>query len=317
MADILMGHYDEMIRMYRAVGLKLEYLDGFRAEFERYRQQHFPQVSVLSYALAEGWIHDTKTRSKVMLGKRVQAMKRLGMYQRSLEKDAYVPDYCIKQDPAPEPYLFNDSQLLEFFALADSIPPDPRSPHREVLFPIIFRLMYCCGLRSSEACCLHVSHVDFSSGTLSIYQSKGHKDRVVYMSTDVTDLCRRFHMYYSGVMPGREYFFQPGLEKKHYTALDVGNTFRRILQRSSFFPELGKKPTPHGLRHLFAVKNLQSCLERNDDFNNWIQYLGQYMGHSLLRDTLYYVHMTTQLFPVYQDKLIRLAEGIGVAYAEE
>ena len=41
------------------------------------------------------------------------------------------------------------------------------------------------------------------------------------------------------------------------------------------------------------------------------------MGHRKLRDTLYYVHMTSRLFPSYKDKLDRLTEGIGVKYAEE
>ncbi len=317
MQDILMAHYDDMTQMYHTIGLKLGYLEKFRDEFETYKQQYFPQDTVLTYDLAEGWIHNTRTQSKVTLGKRVQAMKRLGIYQRSLGKDAYIPDYSIRQDPSPEPYLFNDGQLFEFFVLADSIPCDYRSPNREILFPVIFRLMYCCGLRSSEACCLSVDDVDFSSGILSIYHSKGNRDRIVYMDDEVTELCLNFHRYYSGIMPDREYFFQPSWEKKHYTALDVGNTFRGILHRTSFFTELGKMPTPHGLRHLFAVKNLQACLEQNKDFNNWIQYLGQYMGHSRLRDTLYYVHMVSQLFPVYQDKLAKLTEGIGVVYVEE
>lgn len=82
-------------------------------------------------------------------------------------------------------------------------------------------------------------------------------------------------------------------------------------------PKKGKLPSAHGLRHLFAVENVKMCLEQGEDFNNWAQYLAQYMGHRKLRDTMYYIHMTSQLFPSYKEKLDRLAEGIGVKYAEE
>lgn len=79
----------------------------------------------------------------------------------------------------------------------------------------------------------------------------------------------------------------------------------------------GKKFTPHGLRHLFAVQNIKKCVEAGEDFANWMEYLCQYMEHKHIRYTLYYLHITSQLFPVYQDKLRQLEEGIGVKYAEE
>lgn len=45
--------------------------------------------------------------------------------------------------------------------------------------------------------------------------------------------------------------------------------------------------------------------------------LCRYMGHKHIRFTMHYLHITSQLFPVYSDKLRQLEEGIGVVYAEE
>ena len=80
---------------------------------------------------------------------------------------------------------------------------------------------------------------------------------------------------------------------------------------------MGKSFTLHGLRHLFAVQNIRKCAEAGEDFNNWIHYLSRYMGHKRIQYTLYYLHLTSQLFPAYRDKLNRLMEGIGVVYAED
>lgn len=317
MSSVLIKDYDRMTAMYHNAGFVLEYLSKFRDEFDAYCMKYFPGCSLLTREIAEGWIHNTASHSRHTLLRRVQTMKKLGLYQQSLGKDAYTPDYCIKPDPPAPPVLFTEIQLKEFFLLADSIPCDYRSPNREVIFPVLFRLLYCCGLRASEACLLLIGDVNLDMGTLEIYHSKGHKDRIVYMSEDVRILCLKFHRYYSSILPGRKYFFQPSREKEHYTKADVANTFGRIRKNMDSCPKKGKLPTAHGLRHLFAVENVKMCLDQGEDFNNWIPYLSQYMGHRNLRDTLYYVHMTSHLFPSYKNKLDRLTERIGVRYVEE
>lgn len=317
MSGTLIKDYDSMTAMYHNIGLLLEYLDRFRDEFDAYCQEFFPECCILTHELAEGWIHATSSQSKHTLQKRVQTMKKLGLYQRSLGKNAYIPDYFIKPNPPSVPVLFTEDQLREFFLLADNIPCHYQSPNREVIFPVLFRILYCCGLRASEACLLLVENVNLDAGTLEIYHSKGYKDRIVYMGEDIRQLCLNFHRYYDSVLPGRKYFFQPSLEKEHYTKTDVDNAFGRIRAKMVSCPKKGKLPSAHGLRHLFAVENVKMCLEQGEDFNNWAQYLAQYMGHRKLRDTMYYIHMTSRLFPSYKEKLDRLAEGIGVKYAEE
>ncbi len=79
---------------------------------------------------------------------------------------------------------------------------------------VLLRLMYCCGLRSAEACELKCENADLTNGILFIMDSKGNKNRAVYMSDDILELCRRFHKKYSELFPDREYFFQPNLKKK-------------------------------------------------------------------------------------------------------
>lgn len=308
---------DEMLVVKRNSGLQLKYIDYFLNDFDVFCASHYPKAEILTKAVAEEWIHASESTSHCHMARRVVTMKHLGEFQRSLGLNAYVPDYSIKVPKAEEPHLFTDEQLGVFFEAVDTrLEPTDNSPYRDVLYPVFFRLVYCCGLRCSEACNLRLEDVDLQEGSLSVYHSKGEKDRKLFMSDDMRELCISFDRYYQNVIPKRTYFFQPDTDRERIMGYEAGKVFNVILKKSGLNKIPGKKFTLHGLRHLFAVQNIRKCAKEGEDFYNWMEYLSRYMGHKNIRDTLYYLHITSQLFPVYKDKLDALEKGIGIAYAE-
>jgi integrase len=309
---------ENMLATLRNSGLQVKYMDFFLAKFDTFCKEKYPDASLLTSDIAEKWIHDATSESKAHMSRRVRTMRHLGKYQRMLGKQAYYPDYAVNYRHSEEPRLFSDEQLTEFFEKVDTqITTTSTFPHNDVVYPVIFRLIYCCGLRSSEACNLKVEDVDLIHGTLAIYRSKGFRDRLLHMSDDVWDLCLRFHKFYSRLIPARTYFFQISPTRERYTSSEVGKVFDSVLKKTTFNNAPGKKQTTHGLRHLFAVQNIKKCAEQGENFMNWIQYLYKYMGHKNIQFTMHYLHITSQLFPVYSEKLRLLEERIGVAYVEE
>ncbi len=159
--------------------------------------------------------------------------KPIGTIARAL---SYAKERCRCSE---EPRLFSDEQFTEFFEKVDTqITTTPTFPYNDVIYPVMFRLIYCCGLRSSEACNLKVEDVDLMQGTLSIYRSKGFRDCLLHMSDDVQDLCLRFHKSYSKIIPARTYFFQPSPTKDHLESFHVGKVFDSVLKkpRSTMLP---------------------------------------------------------------------------------
>ena len=55
-------------------------------------------------------------------------------------------------------------------------------PYRHLVMPVLFRMIYACGLRCSEARLLHVEDVDVETGVLQIRDAKGGKDRQLPVS---------------------------------------------------------------------------------------------------------------------------------------
>lgn len=309
---------ENMLTSLHNSGLQVVYMNFFLAEFDAFCKRVFPDADVLTSDIAEKWIHNTTSESKPHMSRRVSTMKHLGRYQRSLGKPAYIPDYSIKRVKAEEPNLFSDEQLAEFFEKADTkITTTVTFPYNDVIFPVMLRMIYCCGLRVSEACNLKVTDVDLAEGTLTIFRSKGFKDRMIFMSDDICDLCLRFDSFYGMIIPNRSHFFQPSQTRNYYKGYEVGKVFDSLLKKTSFCDAPGKKHTLHGLRHLFAVQNIKKCVDSGEDFGNWIQYLCKYMGHKTIDHTMYYLHITSQLFPVYSEKLRLLEERVGVVHVEE
>jgi integrase/recombinase XerD len=57
------------------------------------------------------------------------------------------------------PYIFTREQIGCLFQMADRLPYDLRSPVRHLIIPEVFRLLYGCGLRISEALQLRIKDV--------------------------------------------------------------------------------------------------------------------------------------------------------------
>lgn len=90
--------------------------------------------------------------------------------------------------PAPHvnkcfvPYIFTKDEIERLFSAVDCTKESSESPLRHLVMPVLFRLLYTCGLRVSEALHLKVADVDLDAGVLAIYGAKGDKERLVGIS---------------------------------------------------------------------------------------------------------------------------------------
>ena len=181
----------------------------------------------------------------------------------------------------------------------------------------MFRVIYCCGLRSSEACFMKCSDVNLNNGAIKVIGSKGRKDRVVYLSPDLLELCVNYDTRMQDLSLGRKYFF-PSQRKEHLVNTSICELFNGILAKTSFSGETSKKPTCHGLRHTFAVNSMRQCVASGGNFDTYIYYLSKYMGHGNPKETMYYLHMAVNIIPELRAKAKGFEDVIGgVLHAEE
>ena len=162
--------------------------------------------------------------------------------------------------------------------------------------PVLFRTIYACGLRASEARLLRFGDVDVEAGVLTIRDGKGGKDRQVPVSAPLRDRLADYHARVAG-RTGGEWFF-PGTAGQPLTLANIDKNFRRFLWQARI-PHGGRGhgPRVHDLRHTMAVNNLRSWFAPGEDVGALLPVLQAYMGHSSIADTDYYLRLTAESYP--------------------
>jgi integrase/recombinase XerD len=210
---------------------------------------------------------------------------------------AYViPIVTLGRDKPFTPYIYSNSELESFFHAADQYPQSTRSPLKEFTVPVLFRLIYSCGLRPQEARKLKRSDVDFDSKTIFISDSKRHKDRIIPVDVSIMDICKEYDIVANVMFPSRMYFFQFSCNNKPCSNTWVDNVFRKCWQITGirgFHNE--QTPRVYDFRHNYASRRIMQWLDEDKDLNVLIPYLSAYMGHVYLSDTFYYVHLIPDL----------------------
>lgn len=132
------------------------------------------------------------------------------------------------------------------------------------------QLLYYCGLRISEMLSLKVRDIDLKQEILKVVQGKGGKDRLVPIPKPIQQDLRA---YLANIAHPEANLFDT----------TVRNT-QSLMTRLSI--RFGRKLHPHMLRHSYATHVLEKT--------NNLELVRDLLGHSNIRTTQIYTHMTTK-----------------------
>lgn len=218
--------------------------------------------------------------------------------------DAYV---CIRKSMPKSkpgsPYIYSEKELADFFRAVDCYPSHPLT-NRHKVDPLLFRMIYGCGLRLSEALFLKVKDVDIVQGTLFIRQAKNNKDRLIPMAESLRKKCVDYMKKMHPFNIDDAIFFTSPLEGK----CDKSTIYRRFRDYlwAAGIHHSGHGPRIHDFRHSYCVHCMKRWVLSGKDLMNLLPYLSVYMGHSDFRGTEYYLRLTADLYP----EIIRRTEAV-------
>ena len=196
----------------------------------------------------------------------------------------------------PFPYLFSPEELLQLLdATADL---RPKASLRPLTYYTLFGLLAATGMRVSEA--MHLMIDDVTSDGLIIRQTKFRKSRMLPLH-QTTQAALTHYLRQRQSTAGADSHVFISTKGCALTYAMVHGTFRYLLKRIPLRLKPGQRPGIHGLRHLYAVRALESCPVGYDHAARHILALSTYLGHTHVADTYWYLQTTPHLMTAIAD----------------
>lgn len=277
--------------------LGFNYLESSRIlrDFDRFCMTHFPTTASLTEEICMAWATKKNTEGNNTFRNRLMPIRELARYLNRNGESAYIlPTDLVKKDSPCVPYIYTEPEILKIWDALDTMKPRKGFPIRHYVIPAMIKLMYCCGLRPSEARKLCTKDMDLSKGRINILESKRHRSRIVMMADNVTEMLTDYNNKVSSFMP-EHYPFFPNSNGEFYGKVGIEKTFHKALNKAGIAGAGQHAPRLYDFRHTFATHRLYRWMQEGKDLHAMLPYLSAYMGHAQLSDTYYYIHLVPGL----------------------
>ena len=294
--SLLSGQIQEFIKFKFDFGHDYEKQTYHLKSFDDYCLRYFPQEKTLNKEMVLGWATLRPNEGINGFKNRLCTIRQFGKYLALKERDTYILPDGLKGGKIPLPlYVFLEFDLQNFFIYVDNMEHTERSSVRHLVAPMMFRYMYCCGLRPKEARVLQRSDVNLDTGRIFIRESKHHKERIVYARPDLMQMTKQYLPIISSIFPDCPVLF-PDRDGKMYSYHSQQYLFNHCRKMSGIHGNGTNEPNLYSFRHTFATYRIYQWFKEGKDLATCLPRLGAYMGHEDYRSTLYYLHFVPQIF---------------------
>lgn len=244
-------------------------------------------------------------RSVSQRARRLGTVIRFARYLRAEDEHHQVPPaiFGAEKLPRPTPYILTAEHIRQLVdATSRSRYRFPRATYRT-----LFSLLACTGLRVSEA--IRLRFDDITPDGLVIRSTKFRKSRLVPLHETARAGLERYLQQRRPYAPFDNLVFV-SLRRKPLLATDVDRAFRTAVKRCGLPHGRGRAhPTPHSLRHAFAVRALETCPDGRDAITQHMLALSTYLGHSAVAHTYWYLEAVPDLMRDIAERAERFATG--------
>lgn len=249
----------------------------------------------LTKEVVESWLTLRENENPKTLNKRLYTMRVFAKYLNMIGKQAFVisTNYYLKETKFV-PHIYTDEEIKLLFESIDKFSYNSYNniPNRGIQMKLLFKILYCCGLRISECLNLKYEDINLNEGSIKIRNAKFNKSRLLFINEDLTnDLTYYINNYSSDKC---DYIFYNKYNNNKISYNFVSEFFKKIRANSNF--DKNKSYRIYDFRHTFAVNNIKNAFQNNEDVDALLPILMNYMGHSDIKETEYYLRLTPDIY---------------------
>ena len=299
-----------------AAGFDREHTRRSLIGFDRFRSAQGMEEPVFTTSHASRWLEQRESESHTTHYSRVNASRQFLKYLSIKGYDVYVVRDVKYKGTDFIPHIYTDAETERYFMAVDSY-TSGRNRRDAVQYPVLFRILYCCGTRINETLGIRKQDVDLDKGILLLNETKNNKQRYVVMGDDLRQLMNAYADKCFYLLGDKDYIFT-NANGGRMSKDTVYEKHREFLYRAGIpYTGDGNGPRLHDWRHHMAVYSFKQMTDSGLDMYVALPILSAYLGHKTIFATEKYVRLTLQLFPYMEEKFRPVVERIFGGAADE
>lgn len=252
---------------------------------------------ILTKNMVEEYVSKRDNESTKTQHQRMSTIRQFALFMNMLGFNFYVfpKNEFVKQRDNFIPYIFIHDEITRIWSIVDQLKFSGNSKYAHLIYPMLLRMLYGCGLRINEALTLQKIDINLEDGVITVSKGKNNITRFVPM----TETLRIYGQHYVKNMAfdmSTEGYFYPAPDGRKYNSGSILSGFRRILRDAEIITDESVKPRIHDLRHTFAVHSLEKMINEGQDIYSFLPILQTYMGHRDVESTEQYLRMTSDTY---------------------
>lgn len=206
------------------------------------------------------------------------------------------------------PIILSYNEVTRVFEILDDLKKSHGS-NGCIDYPVMFRIMYGCGLRVSEVINLKIKNFDIENKLLIILNPKNKQDKLIPLSDSLFNILDLYHNSFHKNIETDAYFFKSRFNK-HYSRSTLNHMWVWTLDKAGIHHDSDKGPRLHDLRHLFCCLSLKQLIDNGDDPYVVLPILSTYVGHKSTNSTEKYLQLSSYNYEYLLDKFLLIEKEI-------
>jgi len=292
---------DQYLNCIVASGYKEKSYYYHLRQFDRFCTEHGICQPVFSSQHATEWIQRKENEASTTHYSRINGIKQFLRYLNCKGYHVFVTRDISHTQTDFQPHIYTEDEITRYFHAVDTY-ESSRNRKDAIQFPILFRLLYCCGTRINETLGIRKQDVDIDDGIIRLFETKNNCERYIVLSSELGELMKKYAEKCFYLLDDEQYIFTASNGGR--LSGDIVYEYHRLFLQKAGIPYLGggRGPRLHDWRHTFSVHSFKKMIDSGLDMYVALPILSTYLGHKTIYATEQYVRLTMSLYPYIEKR---------------